>query len=65
VVVGVALAGGSAARRNLEIAHPVLAGALGLADQLVLAHAGQRRIVVGLGLDALPRCVRGLDGETR
>ena len=54
VVVGVALARSPAAGRNLEVAHPVLAGALGLADQLVLADPGERRVVVGLRLDALP-----------
>ena len=43
VVVGVALARGAAAGGHLEVAHPILARALGLADQLVLAHARERR----------------------
>ena len=42
VVVGVPLARGPPARGHLEVAHPVLARALGLADQLVLAHARER-----------------------
>ena len=48
--------------RYLEVAHPVLARALGLADQLVLADARKRGIVVGLRFDALPPAGRRQPG---
>src|SRR6476661_98715 len=54
VVVGMALASGPAACRDIEVPDPIARGALGLSDQLVLADAGQRRIAVLERDDALP-----------
>jgi hypothetical protein len=54
VVVSVPFPCGVAARRYLEVAHPVLTRSLSLADQLVLAHTHQRGVVIGLRGYPLP-----------
>src|SRR5690242_19951747 len=54
VVVRVALAGGAPAGRDIEVPDAIARGALGLADQLVLAHARQLWVTVLLGGDPLP-----------
>lgn len=54
-----ALARSPTTGRHLEVANAILARALGLADQLVLAHPGERGIVIGLRLDSVPPAVRG------
>src|SRR5581483_1230457 len=62
VIMRMALVRGSATRWDLEIAHPVLARALGLADQLMLAYAGQRWVGVAGGPDAPPPAGRSGPG---
>jgi hypothetical protein len=55
VVVRMALARGAPARGHVEPADAVVRGTVGPPDELVLLHARERRVVVGLRRDALPR----------
>jgi hypothetical protein len=59
VIVGMALARRSSPGRDVEVADPIVTRPLGGADQLVLLHAGDRRIVVARRLHALPGVAAG------